>query len=410
MKASSLPLLLFGRGKVNTAIADFYSSCREIHSFEEVDGELLGFSWEAGAWKEIFRQTGNFESVDWSKRGPAEVFLSPGIDPRRSFFQALLKQESRELDLFYESFKGRIIGITGSNGKSSVTTWIGESFQKTLGPERVFVGGNLGRPSLEALKSSYDWAVLELSSYQLERLKSFRCDYGILLNLSPDHLDRYDSLEQYYAQKWRLLERATHSFCPQEEDPPHSISGLQKIHSSLEAMSDITTKLIQKVGEIESISFVPPSMKALEHRMQRWVSPRGVRYINDSKATNEASMLYALRLLSQEERGPLYWIVGGKDKGADYRKALPYLREGDSILAYGASRERIQRDLEANFSPFRLFSSLRELMNELPRELPKEALVLLSPGSSSFDEFENFEDRGRCFLQWAKDVESSLFF
>jgi UDP-N-acetylmuramoylalanine--D-glutamate ligase len=400
------PVLYIGKGRSNTAIARYFDSGWAVD--ERADGVHL-YQWKESQWNLVEPLGNRFEDLDWDRLPLGPIVLSPGVDPRRKFFQKLSSREVRELDLFGEIFKGKILAITGSNGKSSATTWLGEAFASALGKERVFVGGNLGVPLFEALDEPKDWAILELSSFQLERLKTFRADWGILLNLSPDHLDRYQDLEDYYSQKWGLMERSFHPIYPGDLSSPKSLPASCVPFSSDTDLRQLCSDILIRVRSETGIELRPGEMKSLSHRLQGWLAKRGVLYINDSKATNEASLLFALE--RQANRlGRLFLAIGGKDKGTDYQKVIPYLRAGDQILIFGEAGARISRELESQWEGTQIFSSLQNLMNSVPQQLHLDDRLLLSPGAASFDEFLNFEDRGDKFLKWAEEAESSLLF
>ncbi|TVQ79541.1 MAG: hypothetical protein EA369_04430 [Bradymonadales bacterium] len=405
---STPPILCLGRGRSATSIARFFGQAQAL---EETEDSVTLWNWTAGEWIQKERFAGGFEQISWEDFLPAKVFLSPGIDPRREFFSSVQAVEERELELFCNQFGGQIIGITGTNGKSSFTAALGGLLKEACGEEKVFVGGNLGTPLFEALQRgvAYELAVVELSSFQLERIEGLSMNLGILLNLSPDHLDRYDSIEDYYQTKWGLLKNAQSIIYPKDYRPPSGLAASAVDFWALEPFQDVLKRV---GGFLESrLSLKIPAgawsrIQSLPHRLERWQSERGVIFVNDSKSTNIASTRYALAS-RPKIRGRSYLILGGRDKGGDFSELAADLSGIEQVFVYGECREKICKALSASVKT-EVFSSLGDLMKSVPSRLQEDDLLLLSPACSSFDEFKNYEDRGDRFFQWAKEAESSL--
>jgi UDP-N-acetylmuramoylalanine--D-glutamate ligase len=374
--------VFLGVGKVNRAIA------------KHIAGEKVFLNEADGI---------NFDSLAWSTYLPADVFISPGVDPRRNFFKEVQSYEVRELDRFRERFAGTIIAITGTDGKSTLTTQLGEVFRRALPKKKIFVGGNLGTAMFDAFDDTYDIAILEISSFQAERLKSEKkINYAILINLAPDHLDRYKDLSEYYAAKWHLLSHAEKIFFPSNIESP-----LKKRKSAAQYKNEDSLSLILR-SIVESLApdfqFVVDeslfeNLPRLPHRLDPWVEKTGRRvFINDSKATTVHASLYALKVL-QGKCSSLSLIVGGKPKGESFRPLVKGLRESDRLLIVGEARNLILQQTGDFTGSRSVYLSLSDLLNSVLAELPPDSSLLLSPACSSYDEFENFEERGNFFLE-----------
>jgi UDP-N-acetylmuramoylalanine--D-glutamate ligase len=342
----------------------------------------------------------------------------------------------------------RFIGITGTNGKSTTTALTGELFAR--GGGRTFVGGNLGRPLAEAAMTPKDWdtLVVELSSFQLEGIQKMRAWGATILNLTPDHLDRYDSHESYGAAKARIFRNqqqgdyavvnaedahvmrlGLHANVPVygfsltgavaqggpklsgmavaqkggfrldflNEDYTLTSRSLRGAHNVQNAMA---ATLLARLGGVprEAVQAGLDSYPGLPHRMESVRVLDGVEWVNDSKATNVDSVLVALRAFP----GNLLLIAGGKGKGAPYQ---PMVDEGrgkvSAVLTIGQDAEAIATAYQgaAAVHP----CGTLEAAVKRARELAKPGdTVLLSPACASYDQFKNFEDRGDTFKRLVK--------
>ncbi|MCB2229722.1 UDP-N-acetylmuramoyl-L-alanine--D-glutamate ligase [bacterium] len=370
------------------------------------------------------------------------VIISPGVPPT---VPIVAKLRERGIPIFSELefaswvCKAPIVAVTGSNGKTTTTTLIGEIF--AAAGWQVEVCGNIGRPFAEIADrvGENGVAVVETSSFQLETIADFQPRVALLLNVQPDHLDRHRTLEAYRAVKYRICEnqQAPDCFIVNHDDPqidlesiPTSATkqsfsivapngavtyirnntlGLRRNGSDEDviAIDDIRIKgrhNLQNASAavaataalgvpVEAMAEALRSFAGVEHRLEPVETVAGIKFVNDSKATNVDSVVVALQSMTT----PVYLIAGGRDKGAPY---TPIVEVGRSkikgILAIGEARDKIFNDLGQAF-PTQFAATLEEaVMKAFELALPGET-VLLSPGCASFDMFENFEHRGRAF-------------
>jgi UDP-N-acetylmuramoylalanine--D-glutamate ligase len=366
----------------------------------------------------------------------AGAVLSPGVDPREPFVERLRAagvSVMGDVELFARAVSTPVVGITGSNGKSTVTTLVGE-MARAAGL-RVAVGGNLGTPALDLIAPDVRLYVLELSSFQLETTFSLRCAAAAVLNLSEDHLDRHGSMAAYAAAKARILRGATaavlnaddpavaamateptsrrryftlrasgaevYGFDPDAQTlcrpgggariPVASlrIAGLHNLANALAAMALADAVGIPAEAQAQALA----RFEGLPHRCRLVRELRGVRYYNDSKGTNVGAALAAIRGLP----GPLHWLGGGQGKGQDFSPLGPALadREGRAYV-FGADAQRLAAELEPCV-PVRSFATLDAALQAAHRAAVAPATVLLSPACASLDQFSNYEARGAHF-------------
>jgi UDP-N-acetylmuramoylalanine--D-glutamate ligase len=357
-----------------------------------------------------------------------------------------------EIELAWRFLRGRLIAVTGSNGKTTTTSLIGHLLARAGMP--VIVAGNIGTPLISCADSSTDSTatVAEVSSFQLELIDDFRPDIGVLLNLTPDHLDRHASFSDYCRAKLRLFENqaASDSAVLNADDSlvaAHVPSGPRLCWFSRTRFLDQgislrdgriifrdekgeTTLLdrgdIPLFGEhnVENVlaaaaaaylAGVPAaavaagvrSFPGVEHRLEFVAEIGGVRFFNDSKATNVDA---ALKAITAFDRGLLV-ILGGKDKGSDYSPLIePLRRRARLILLIGASAGKIESQIAHQLAP--AVPALRAGTLEQAMAIASERAcagdtVLLAPACASFDQFENFEHRGRVFKQLVHALESA---
>jgi UDP-N-acetylmuramoylalanine--D-glutamate ligase len=382
------------------------------------------------------------------------VVVSPGVPPDAPLLRALRDRGVRwisEPELAVRFFDGPLIAITGTNGKTTTTVLTAHLLEAA--GRRVALGGNVGggiapAASELALRApAPDWYVLELSSFQLAGIERLRPDIGVLTNLSPDHLDRYGSVEKYYADKARLFENADHEsrwVLPSDEPDVERLiadapgrryrfgeDGATGVHAYLE--DDVLTlrtgtspETILPSSELPllgrhnrlnalaaaltaSLAGAPPERLAeglrtarpLPHRLEPVLERHGVLWVNDSKATNVAATRSALQSLDR----PVVLLLGGKDKGEDFAVLRPSLRgRVRQVLVFGAAGARIAAELEGAAPLERLDGSFEVVVRAAAECARQGDIVLLSPACSSFDMFENYEDRGRRFAALVREV------
>ena len=351
-----------------------------------------------------------------------------------------------EMELAWRFLRGRLICITGSNGKTTTTSLVGHILETAGLP--VQVAGNIGTPLIARVDLSSDagFTVVEASSFQLEAIVAFRPDIAVLLNITPDHLDRHGSLEAYARAKARMFENQTAEDCailnaddavaPQyAPDRPRVfwfsrekrvVSGsylrgeeivfrcdgsesvlLERDAIGLRGAHNIENVLAAAAAarlagcEPGAIAEGVRTFAGVEHRIEYVATIGGVDYFNDSKATNVDATLKALDAFS----GNVLVILGGKDKGSDYRILRPALRSHARVaLLIGSAAEKIESQL-GGVVPVERAGTLAHAVERASERARPGDTVLLAPACASFDQFENYEHRGRVFKQLVRELE-----
>jgi len=377
------------------------------------------------------------------------IIPSPGV---RADAPALRAARSKgvtvwsEVELASRFLNGRLIGITGSNGKTTTTSLI-EHILRSAGFSTI-LAGNIGTPLISTVERSIDKTitVAELSSFQLELIETFRANISVFLNLSPDHLDRHGSLDAYGAAKSRIFENQTEAdfavlnaddpptaafaphtpllywfsrkqrvaqgaFVKAEEIvfrqegveqailPPSDIplAGAHNVENVLAAVA--ATRLAG--AEPQAIAAGVRSFAGVEHRLEFVAEIGGVRYYNDSKATNVDATLKALDAFP----GRILVILGGKDKGSDYTVLQSPLREKAVLaLLVGAAADKIEKQIVGSVA-IEQAGTLERAVQTAAQASRAGDIVLLAPACSSFDQFENYEHRGRVFKDLVHQLE-----
>ncbi|ERM08428.1 UDP-N-acetylmuramoyl-L-alanyl-D-glutamate synthetase [Pantoea agglomerans Tx10] len=343
-----------------------------------------------------------------------------------------------DIELFCREAQAPIVAITGSNGKSTVTTLVGE-MAKAAGWQ-VGVGGNIGLPALSLLQSPAQLYVLELSSFQLESTHSLKAAAATILNVSEDHMDRYPlGMQQYRAAKLRVYENAQVCIVNADDALTMPVRGadtrcvsfgvdfgdyhLNKQQGSIwlrvKGEKVLNTAEMKMVGQhnytnalaalalADAVGLPRASSLAalthfngLAHRFQLVHEHQGVRWINDSKATNVGSTEAALNGL--QVKGTLWLLMGGDGKSADFTPLIPWL-QGDNVRLYCFGRDG---DALAALRPEIAVrtETMRQAMEQIAPQVKAGDMVLLSPACASLDQFRNFEQRGEQFAQLAKEL------
>ena len=384
--------------------------------------------------------------------GKAElVVVSPGVPMAIPF---LRKARARgvevisEVELAYRLMPGEYVAVTGTNGKSTTTSLIGEMLKAT--GKNALVAGNIGTPliSLNPQASEPPTFVVELSSFQLEGVDRFRPRVAVLLNISPDHLDRYSDITAYGEAKARIFANQDESdFAVLNMDDP-AVAAMAgqlraavvpislnrpmaqgvyfangKIQSSLPACPGhivaVEEMQIRGVHNIENamaataaalvsgcdVAAVQSVLKAfpgLPHRMETVGSVSGVHFINDSKGTNVGAVIRSLESLD----APIHLIAGGQGKGSGYESLRSVVRERvRTLILIGEAAEAMARDLEGT-TKIKRAGTLGEAVEQAFQRAQAGDYVLLSPACASFDMFRNFEDRGACFVAEVNRLKS----
>ena len=371
-----------------------------------------------------------------------EVIKSPGISDKLDLIQQLIAKDIpviSEVEFAFRYTKAKISAITGSNGKSTTALLLGHIL-KHAGYD-VLVAGNVGVGfALSIAERDYDYIVLELSSFQLDGIQNFRSDVAILLNITPDHLDRYDyRLENYTASKFRISENQSeldfliynvddaivNTIKTKAKKLPISLKTPQKeggfynnneitinlnnntmimqelaLQGKHNVFNSMAAAMAARVFEIKD-TVIRQSMidfQNVEHRLEYVLTVHGIDFINDSKATNVNACWYALESMTKD----IIWIAGGVDKGNDYAELADIVAEKvKAIICLGENNHNIIDAFKKKVDTIVQASNMKEAVTHSYTLANKEDVVLLSPACASFDLFANFEDRG---LQFKKAV------
>jgi len=349
------------------------------------------------------------------------VVISPGV-PLNSVCVNWAKEFNKllisEIEVASILCPAQIIAVTGSNGKTTVTTLIGKLL--AAAKKKVFVCGNIGDPfcgEVEKMRKG-DFVILEVSSFQLETIKDFKPKIAVILNLTPNHLDRYNNLQEYLDAKKRIFMNQDQGdyLVLNAGDPllnalaaevkPKVIffakeEGLNPNQSAVIAVGrilGIKSGLIQKVFQ---------EFKGIAHRLEEVAEINGVKFINDSKATTADSAIWALDNIFS----PIILIAGGRHKGINYRVILDAAK--DKVLhafLIGEAKDIIAADLNAGGFPLEKAGTLKEAVTRAYARAKPGYSVLLSPMCSSYDMFTDYEERGRVFknivLDLAREIKS----
>ncbi len=379
-------------------------------------------------------------------RGSALLVVSPGVPRERLPLSALAAAGVPvwgELELGFRRFGGKVAAITGTNGKSTVTTLVGAMASQAF--RRVFVGGNLGTPFVAAAGTPFDWGVVEASSFQLESIDLFRPGVAALLNLTEDHRDRYAAKEAYFDAKMAIFrnQEPSDTAVVNADDPevaarlgsirarvlPFSLTrvleegaflsggemvfrtasgeerypretlkirGLQNVANALAAIAVARSMEIPPPVVLSGLARFP----GLPHRVEFVRAVAGVSYYNDSKGTNVGAVLAALEGFPE----PVVLIAGGKDKGVDFRPLrVPLGRKGRAVVLLGEAAGRMAKEL-AGAAPIAVVGTLPEAVRAAADSARKGDAVVFSPACSSFDMFRNFEERGEAFRKAVEDL------
>ena len=391
--------------------------------------------------------------VDWEENNHTfdkilnadEVIKSPGIPDSVELIQNLKNAKIpliSEVEFAFRYTKAKIAAITGSNGKTTTTLLLGHVL-KNAGYD-VLVAGNVGVGfALSIAERDYDYIVLELSSFQLDGIKNFRSDVAILLNITADHLDRYDyRLENYSASKFKITEnQKEQDFLIYNADDeivkeiktkakklPISLKDEQKeggflnkneliikLNNNTMTMQELALQgkhnifnsmaaaMAARVFEVKD-SVIRQSMidfQNVEHRLEYVLTVHGIDFINDSKATNVNACWFALESMTKG----VVWIVGGVDKGNDYSELAEMVDEKvKAIICLGENNQNIIDAFKDKVDTIVQASTMSEAVNQSFSLANKGETVLLSPACASFDLFANYEDRGFQFKKSARTL------
>jgi UDP-N-acetylmuramoylalanine--D-glutamate ligase len=380
----------------------------------ELDAELLGRLRRVGV--EIHLG----EEDEALLRGVDVVVKSPGIPGDRRLPTAARAAGIpvvAEIELGAQLLRNPIVGITGTNGKTTTTALVGEMFRADDRP--VEVAGNIGRP-LTSLVGAVDddaWIVCELSSFQLEDVQTLRPRVAVLLNLDPDHIDRHGSFEAYASSKLRVFERQTaedvavvprgFGSVPGEarrvefarDDPLPAEPRILGAHNRENAVAATAAARAAGVRDA-AIAKALASFPGVPNRIEELPGVGGVRFVNDSKATNVAAALRAIASFDE----PLHIILGGLGKHESYEPLASALGTRDRAYLIGEAASQIGVALAAADVPFEQCGDLATAMRVAVRAARPGEVVLLSPACASFDQFESYEQRGLTFRDLVEEL------
>lgn len=412
---------------------------------------------DMGQIRPKYQEMLNRHQISWEQGGHNEdkilaadvVVKSPGIPDKAPIIQKLIAQGTSilsELEFAKPYSKGKTICITGSNGKTTTTSLI-YHIMKQSGAD-VGLAGNIGRSyALQVAQEDHEWYVLEISSFQLDNMFSFRADIAVLMNITPDHLDRYDfKMQNYTDSKMRILQNQTpqnslvywkedllipeelekrvQGYAPQPTPSsrpaipgsptlcPFGDDDFERLglkfsqmgqHNKRNAMAAFLATKLAGVDE-QLIRRCLITFPGVEHRLERVEEVDDVLYINDSKATNVDACHVALQAMDR----PTVLIVGGLDKGNDYSTIAPVIKEKcRAIVLLGADNTVPRTALEGIGLPMADTHSMSDCVSACRQMAHKGDIVLLSPCCASFDLFKNMEDRGEQFKTLVRQMRSN---
>jgi UDP-N-acetylmuramoylalanine--D-glutamate ligase len=445
MELRGKKILVVGLGKSGLAAALFLRrrgaqvTVSDVRSAEALAKEIPalleeGIAVEAGGHGLL-----TFRRQDLIVVSPGVPLNTPEIVKVKSFGLPVIG----EVELAAQYLKGKVLAITGSNGKTTTTSLCGEIL--AAGGLPVAVGGNIGLPVIALVEDSRDdgWSVLEVSSFQLETTEKFRPEIAVILNVTPDHLDRHITFENYVAAKERIFAKQTADdalvlnwddpvtrasaerapslvfwfsrkeqvergtclidgevvFRPSRDAVVERIVAVEKIplkgeHNVENVLAAVCASRLAGV-EAAAIRSAVESFQAVEHRLEFVTTLNGVDYYNDSKATNVDAAARAITSFP----GGIHLILGGKDKNSDYTQLSALLKARVRVVyTIGAAAEKIESHIRGDV-PIVRAGTLVAAVNEAGDAAVPGEVVLLSPACSSFDQFENYEHRGRVFKE-----------
>ena len=442
-------IIIVGLGKSGFSVLDFFSgrALKEeinITVFDISKNEDQAFIEKIAGYKNAVFHLGEnptgMEEADL-------VVMSPGISLDTDFVKKFRERDieiTGDIELSYRFGHGMFIGITGTNGKTTTTTLTGEIFSGYS--NNTYIVGNIGNPALDQSITAQEdsFLITELSSFQLESIKAFRPHVAAILNISPDHLNRHKTMENYMAAKFRIYENQTEEdyLILNYDDPqlrfaqkdikPHIVffsadkqldSGIFIENEHIVASFNSEKEPIMEVAEIklagrhnlenilaataisvccgieaDIIRNAVKEFNGVEHRLENVRVINDILYINDSKATNPNSAIKAVEAV----KAPIILIAGGMDKGADFSEFIEILKEKVfQLILLGETKHMMKRQAElAGFSNVILVDNMKDAVIQANKTARPHDTVLLSPACASWDMYDNFEKRGMDFKYW----------
>lgn len=442
MSKENLKVVILGGGESGVGAA-ILAKAKGLEVFLSDKGEI----------KENYKKILEENAIEFEEKNHDEerilaadwIIKSPGIPKKAEMIQKIKAKGIRlssEIEFGAEFTDAKIIAITGSNGKTTTTSLIYHILKNDN--MNVGLGGNIGKSfALQVAKENYEYYVLEVSSFQLDDIQNFRPYISLLLNLSPDHLDQYNyNYEEYALAKFRIAENQENdNYFIYNKDDEMSQKLLQKLdlrvkqipfsmkeklnegaytegeklyvklqdefsmridELSLMGTHNVANSLAASIaGKLlnisnESIRHSLMTFQSVEHRLENFAEINGVKYINDSKATNVNATYYALESMKQ----PTVWIVGGKDKGNDYTEIEELVKKKvKAIICMGLDNSKIINFFKDKKEIIIDTASIEDAVKAAKSFAVKGDAVLLSPCCASFDLFDNYEHRGKLFKE-----------
>ena len=445
MELKNKKVLVVGLGKSGLAAALFLRHRgAQVTVSDARSAEALAKDIPALLEEGIMVETGGhglltFRRQDLIVVSPGVPLNTPELAQVRSFGLPVIG----ELELAARFLKGKILAITGSNGKTTTTALVGEILEKAGIP--TLVGGNIGVPVVSLIEATTDetWSVLEISSFQLESTVEFHPSIAVILNITPDHLDRHGTFENYALAKERIfaaqdandsvvlnadnarsaqaavrsparvysfsvehpvergawLEQGYLIYRHSEDEPAEAVMPLSGIplkgtHNVENVLAAVCAARLAG-APVDAIRKAIEDFRAVEHRLEYVATINGVEYYNDSKATNVDATAKAIAAFNSG----IHLILGGKDKGSDYTQLAQLLRQRvRAIYTIGTAAAKIESQLRGVVS-IRTCETLDVAVSAAGNAARPGEVVVLAPACSSFDQFENYEQRGKVFKQ-----------
>lgn len=413
---------VFGLGKTGLSVINaLINSGAKVYAWDDDDEQILKA-------KRVHEKCNFIHPKQYNWHEINSLIISPGLNPELHWVTKLAKCTIKsDIELFLETLtaKQKIIGVTGTNGKSTTTSLIGHILK--IAGKKVGIGGNLGNPVLN-LNADEEMYVIELSSFQLELIDEINVDIAILLNITPDHIDRHRSVENYIRIKSKLINGSKTSVIG------HNTAGVfnsftgnkipiseksNEVLCNLLSNSNIKVNVISnaeniaaayavcKLLEVDDSTIIDgiKSFSGLKHRNELLGKIKNVSFVNDSKATNAEASEKAL--LSYNN---IYWIVGGKSKIEGIKPLSKHFSRVKKAFLIGESTKVFASTLESKID-FTKCDNLENAFRLACKEAfncQEEITILLSPACASFDQWKNFEERGEAFCKMFESFKDSF--
>ena len=440
MKESNPTTAIIGLGKTGLSVAKYLKNKNLDFAVYDTkkDLKITDYICQFIDRKNIF--LGEFDKNIIKKHN--NFIISPGIDLHKDFLAEIIKKNkkiSSDIDLFNAENTSKIIAITGSNGKTTVTSIV-EHILLKMGI-KAKAGGNIGYPALELLNNKYEYSILELSSFQLELIDKINCSASAITNITPDHLDRHATFENYIKIKHKIFENTEHVILNREDENinskilnyEYSFGGNKpkdkkefgiSYKNGKKYISHGNEKLlcedeIQLIGTHNMINVCTSlcilfslgfdskltsrhvgSFHPIEHRMENFYNNGQIRWINDSKATNIDSTISAINSLEEN----IILILGGKSKQDNYEKLNDVISNKIyEIIIYGESKDLLGNAIDNKNKVVKVVniehavSLAKETAKKIVKNRNSVINILLSPACSSYDMFSSYEERGAYF-------------